>query len=372
VTLWTSSGRAIAAIFDDPALELVRLLREAANIEHALLLQYLFAGFSLKERYADLAGSPFGDLATTLLGVAIQEMHHFARVNELLVLLSAEPNLDREDFPIRTGLYPFPLELEPLSLASVAKYVTAESPVGALDPATAATDAERAFREAVARALGAVPVQHIGSLYATIIATLREAVANEPKLLADPDAQVRILEQIRAQGEHDHFLFFRSVFEGTHPVLGGADVWADPRADRYPSLPLAANPTALEGTPGTIADPLARELAWLANCHYWVVLALLYLGHASADGDKIGRAQSHMISCLHPLGLAVAQRGSGLPFDALALNVGIGVDRDSTARWTVRLLREIQRLEAEPAVAVALPITYSVSAAKLTIASLGG
>jgi rubrerythrin len=108
----------IVPVFTDPRLELTRLLREAANIEHALMLQYLFAAFSVKDRYADeLAGGPF-DSSKTLMGVAVQEMHHFARVNELLVALRAQPNLDRQDFPIRTGIYPFPLELEPLTPAS--------------------------------------------------------------------------------------------------------------------------------------------------------------------------------------------------------------------------------------------------------------
>src|SRR4051794_22898235 len=37
--------------FADPLLELTRLLREASEIEHALLLQYLYGAFSLKPAY---------------------------------------------------------------------------------------------------------------------------------------------------------------------------------------------------------------------------------------------------------------------------------------------------------------------------------
>ena len=155
-------SREIVPVFDDPVLELMRLLREAANIEHALLVQYLFAAFSVKSTYASLAGGTF-ESTSTLMGIAVQEMHHFARVNELLVALKGQPNLDREDFPIRTDIYPFALELEPLTRASLAKYVTAESPIGALDPATAPTPEERNFREAVAREVGNEVVNHIGS-----------------------------------------------------------------------------------------------------------------------------------------------------------------------------------------------------------------
>ena len=34
--------------FSDPYLELLRLLREAAEIEHGLMLQYLYCAFSVK------------------------------------------------------------------------------------------------------------------------------------------------------------------------------------------------------------------------------------------------------------------------------------------------------------------------------------
>lgn len=50
-----------------------------------------------------------------LVGVAVQEMHHLARVNELLGQLRAPPNLVRQDFPYEHDIYPFELSLEPLS-----------------------------------------------------------------------------------------------------------------------------------------------------------------------------------------------------------------------------------------------------------------
>src|SRR5512132_877938 len=60
--------------FADPYLELVRLLREASEIEHALLVQYLYAAYSLKPQYVGLRGPGTFGVATNLLGVAIQEM----------------------------------------------------------------------------------------------------------------------------------------------------------------------------------------------------------------------------------------------------------------------------------------------------------
>jgi Ferritin-like len=43
--------------FQDPYLELVRLVREASEIEHALLVQYLYASFSVKPRYQAVIGT---------------------------------------------------------------------------------------------------------------------------------------------------------------------------------------------------------------------------------------------------------------------------------------------------------------------------
>ncbi len=41
----------IARDFYDPYLELIRLLKESSEIEHSLMVQYLFAAFTLKPQY---------------------------------------------------------------------------------------------------------------------------------------------------------------------------------------------------------------------------------------------------------------------------------------------------------------------------------
>ncbi|MGB3674700.1 MAG: ferritin-like domain-containing protein, partial [Candidatus Nanopelagicales bacterium] len=82
----------IAYEFEDPLLELVRLLHEASEVEHALLVQYLYAAFSIKlPRYKSLAGSGFSASADDLLGVAIQEMQHLDVANRMLVAVGASP-----------------------------------------------------------------------------------------------------------------------------------------------------------------------------------------------------------------------------------------------------------------------------------------
>lgn len=112
------------------------LLETAAEVEHALLVQYLYATFGLRD--GEEVGEP--ERAATLDAwggqlrrIARQEMGHLMTVQNLLIALGSPPNLEREDFPPRKDLYPFPLHLEPLTQRSLAKYVVAEAPAGAED-----------------------------------------------------------------------------------------------------------------------------------------------------------------------------------------------------------------------------------------------
>src|SRR6266496_4455970 len=117
------------------------LLESAAEIEHALMAQYLYAAYSLKSKkdVSDPAQKKVLDeddrsstsWPTRILGIAREEMGHLITVQNLLLALGLPPNLEREDFPPRKDLYPFALHLEPLSQHSLAKYVVAEAPVDA-------------------------------------------------------------------------------------------------------------------------------------------------------------------------------------------------------------------------------------------------
>lgn len=115
------------------------LLESAAEVEHALMVQYLYAAYSLKDfgevtdaaQATALDGSLPESWPQVLLGIAREEMGHLLTVQNLLLLLGLAPNFEREDFPPRKDLYPFALHLEPLSQRSLAKYVLAEAPAGA-------------------------------------------------------------------------------------------------------------------------------------------------------------------------------------------------------------------------------------------------
>jgi Ferritin-like len=141
------------------------LLESAAEVEHALMVQYLYAAYSLKSKdqvdvehetlldWDDESGQSW---PLTLLAIAREEMGHLMSVENLLILLGLAPNFEREDSPPRTDLYPFPLRLQPLTRSSLAKYVVAEAPWDV-------TDIDDIIY--VANAKAGSTINHVGILY---------------------------------------------------------------------------------------------------------------------------------------------------------------------------------------------------------------
>lgn len=331
--------------FHDPYLELVRLLHEASEIEHALLVQYLYAALSVTSRYPQVCGTPDFVSARSIVGVALQEMQHLHTVNRLLVTLGASPGLTSQDFPYEPDIYPFPLNLEPISQRSLARYVYAEAAAGELDPADPANAGEQAFLDRLFELLGQTRPNHLGSLYGTIIKVVDELSHTTGSALPDPGQWVVKLTAIKGQGEQDHFRFFKQVFLGTHPGFHGEAVWTLSPADpRYPALPLPVNPSAFEGHPNQIQNEQARQLAWLGDLQYWIVLMLLELSYRREDGGTfLNLAKNHMRFPLWRLGKHLATLVTGLPFDPLSMGYAPGVDPDATLELLRHLLGEAEQ-----------------------------
>jgi hypothetical protein len=149
-----------------PAHTAVFLLKAAAEIEHGLLVQYLYAKYSLNPPPVP------PNWATTIRGIALQEMDHLATVQNMLLSLKIndfEPYFDRANFPIpkdHEAFYPYPFRLEPFTGDSLAKYVSVESPL----PQTIQDPALRSELDPVIQRAQAVTGMrtfgHVGNLYA--------------------------------------------------------------------------------------------------------------------------------------------------------------------------------------------------------------
>jgi Ferritin-like len=120
--------------------ELVRALDEAAELEHVLMCQYLYAAFTMKK--ADEPDSPYGPALSpaqyeitrrwqaTIYKIARQEMEHLALVNNLRLGIGAPPYFQRPSFPVKYEYDPFtlPMILERFGLASIERFIVFERP----------------------------------------------------------------------------------------------------------------------------------------------------------------------------------------------------------------------------------------------------
>jgi hypothetical protein len=108
---------------------LVMMLTSGAEIEHALMVQYLFAAYSLNgDQESEELRKMVEGWRASILSVAREEMGHLLTVQNVLVLLGAPINLGREMMPWDHQFYPFSFSLEALSLETLQCFIYAEMP----------------------------------------------------------------------------------------------------------------------------------------------------------------------------------------------------------------------------------------------------
>lgn len=327
--------------FADPYLELIRLLKEAAEVEQDLMLQYLYAAYALKPEYAELVGAPAPN-ATSLMGVVIQEMQHLGDINRLLVELDARPVLTRLDIPYETDVYPFPFELAPLNSVSLAKFTYCEAdPVRLGHVRSISNDSVRLVDKIKTSLGGSIAANHVGKLYDAVVETLGE-VKEAGKVKIDFGAWFQSIGDVKAEGEFGHFKFFHSLYEGAHPLVRDIPgIWDLPATDaRYPSYQVPVNPTAYEGRANTIKDPDLRALAWLGNLNYWSMLLLLDAGYRRKSKVETALAQAIMMGPLMSIARYLPAKGSAVPFDPLSMGFDPGLNDASGKRVTRQMLEE--------------------------------
>ncbi|QEL13645.1 ferritin-like domain-containing protein [Limnoglobus roseus] len=215
-------------VLDDyptPAAKAEILLRKAAQIEHALMVQYLYASYSLRKSDDPALTTPeqkaaVGSWKNTITEIAKEEMAHLLTVQNLRLALSLPTVVERDDFPIIERIYPFDMHLEPLGRTSLAKYVVAESPVNAPN-----------ITDIVQLAGGGV--NHVGVLYALLGVVFARSV---DEVEADAEAADPWYEMVRqvaylAYSQHPPSRSWHLPDDAFHPasvaVQGTQADWVD-------------------------------------------------------------------------------------------------------------------------------------------------
>jgi hypothetical protein len=114
--------------------ELAYLLSQAAELEHGLMCEYLYAAFSLKTSAAP--GLRDDQLASVerwrgmILGIAAEEMLHWAVVQNLLTAVGSAPYVSRPNMPHQAKGYPpgVQVRLLPFGEAALQHFVYLERP----------------------------------------------------------------------------------------------------------------------------------------------------------------------------------------------------------------------------------------------------
>ena len=297
------------------------LLHVDAEIEHCLMVQYLYAAYSLggpqvPAHHRDTVRG----WQETILGIAKEEMGHLVTIQNALRLIGAPLNFGREDFPWDVPFYPFRFTLEPLTVKSVAKYVYAESPIAwkgkVADEVAHLVKQEVPSPHRVAELFHAL-LPLIGSLPDSVFDagtlprqadfaewgrgyhagqrgnTTAHHARNTPDVLVVPlasrDDAVAALKAVAEQGEapgpdadneRSHFSRFLKIYEGMK--LAAQEGWA-------PARPVAVNPyVSLDpgvqqpgdadaaGDAAMIVDREAVLWARLHNVRYRMLLTFLH------------------------------------------------------------------------------------------------
>lgn len=327
---------------------LIYTLGKGAELEHLIMLQYLFAAFSLKTKESEgLSPEQLKAIQgwrKTLLAISGQEMLHLALVQNLLTAVGAAPRLTRPNFPMPAYSYPagVRIELLPFGEAALRHFAFLERPEG-----MAVDDAEGFAAIGQAVALPHDPHDQIvpqlqefdtiGQLYRSIQAGLEHLTArlgperlfigpanaqateehfHWPELVAVTDlASARLaIDTIVEQGEGA-----RGEWRDAHfgRLLGILDEYmalrqADPSFEPARRV-VAANvrPQATGVVVPLITDPGTTRCMDLLNVAYEVLLQLLsrYFAHTDESPEQLAVlgevAVGLMYGAIKPLGSVV-------------------------------------------------------------------
>lgn len=184
-------------LFIAPRDRAVYLLHIGAEVEHALMAQYLYAGYSLGgEQITDPKHQQLAEQwRGTVLEIAREEMGHLVTVENMLTLIGGPLSFEREDYPVPADLYPFPFELEPLTKKSLGKYVLAEMPNEETIKALGLEEEIEQIRQYVGAGAQDLSVNRVGIIYDAILALFqppdqpKDPPPQSPPFIASSDIQ---------------------------------------------------------------------------------------------------------------------------------------------------------------------------------------
>ena len=333
------------------------LLNEAAELEHMIMCEYLFAEFTLKagedEGLTAEQADAVGRWRKTLHGIAVEEMLHLSLVSNLLAAIGAAPNFGRPNFPQRSGYFPRAVQLDllPFGEDALRHFLFLERPEG-----MERQDAEGFVPTAPAREPVAADEEMprgqefltVGHLYRGIGEGLRTLVANRgeralfvgsPRAQATPDlfrwpqvvavtdltsglaAVGEIIEQgegARGDWQNAHYGRFLAMWEEYH-VLRDRDPSFEPA--RPVLAAFVRQPYDVEAPQRLITDPLTRRVAELAVVGYELVLHFLqrFFTHTDETDDQLKTlvdvAIELMSGVVRPLGTALTRLPLGPPHE---------------------------------------------------------
>ncbi|MEJ3659247.1 ferritin-like protein [Actinomycetes bacterium KLBMP 9759] len=323
------------------------MLLEAAELEHMIMCQYLFAEFSMKESSDESLTPEQADAVdrwrATIRGIAVEEMLHLALVSNVLAAIGGAPTFNRPNFPQLSGYFPARLQLDlaPFGDRALRHFLYLERPEGmehmhaeGFEPTAPPRDPVEAD-EIMPRGQ---EYGTVGRLYRGIANGLRDLVAtlgedgvfiglpeaqatperfHWPEMIAVTDLKsgLAAVEQIIEQGEgargdwHDaHYGRFLAMWEEFHE-LRREDPTFEPARPVVPAF--TRQPFDVDVPQTVITDPLTERTAEVTALSYEVVLHLLlrYFTHTDEDEEQLGAlvdaAIQLMVAVLRPLGVAL-------------------------------------------------------------------
>lgn len=366
----------------DTRTELVNALHEAAEIEHGLLIQYLFGALSMKKLLSE-AISPEQQAAArgwekTLLGVAVDEMGHLGTVCNLIAAIGEPPYLARPNFPKASGYYPFAFELVPFSDEFLYRIQVFELPRGFPPPPPPDSDLGKvkiAGYEAIAP--DPLTYKYVGELYEQIADAFLTIPQDDlflgparPNTLDDWSIRLGIrrvhdagsaiaaLKGVIEDGEGSEGAREDSHYQRFSRIR--TDYFAHGRfsaARKVARNPMTRAHRDADGTANVIQNADTKELAELFNLTYAFMLRCLLHYFYNADRSEEQRnavklaAARLMSTAIRPLAELLTEQPFADPTDPLRAGPGfelydaIAIPQHDGTRWRI-LIDELDALRA--------------------------